>query len=67
MLPLVATLAIFRATLDSPSVVPQIKAQVTKAGDYLAKWLPTVVMLVDKSMPTVAALFDAILYFEGGR
>ena len=35
MLPIVATLAIFRAMLDSPSVVPKDKAQVTKASNYL--------------------------------
>ena len=36
MLPLVATLAIFKAILDIPSVAPNDKEQVTKAGDYLA-------------------------------
>ena len=56
MLPLVATLAIFKAMLDSPSVVQKDKAQVIETGDYLAKRLPTVAMLVGKSTPTVAAL-----------
>ena len=37
MLPLVATLAIFKATLYSNSVAPKDKEQVTKVGDYLAK------------------------------
>ena len=67
MLPLVATLAIFRAMLDSPSVAPKDKEQVTKAGDYLAKRLAIVAALVDKSMPAVAALYDTILHSEGGR
>ena len=29
-------------------------------SDYLAKWLAIIAMLVDKSMPVVAALFDTI-------
>ena len=41
--------------------------QVAEAGNYLAKWLATMAMLVDKSTPTVAALFDAILHGKGGR
>ena len=36
-------------------------------GDYLAKRLATIAALVDKSMPIVAALFDAIPRGEGGR
>ena len=36
-------------------------------GDYLAKWLATTAVLVDKSMPIAAALFDAIPRGEGGR
>ena len=67
MLPLVAKLAIFKTTLDSPSVAPKDKAQVTEAGHYFAKWLATVAMLVDKSTPTMAALYDAIPCGEGGR
>ena len=39
ILPLAATLAIFRATLDSPSVAPYTKVQVAEAGNYLAEWL----------------------------
>ena len=56
MLPLVAIMAIFQATLDSLSVVSKGKAQVTEAGDYLAKRLATMVVLVDKSTPTVGSL-----------
>ena len=56
MLPLVNTLAIFKATLDSDSMVLKDKKQVAKVGDYLAKLLATVVTLMDKSTPTVAAL-----------
>ena len=37
MLPLVATLAIFKATLDSISVAWNNKGQVAKAGNYLTK------------------------------
>ena len=33
MLPLAATLAIFKATLDSPSIAVKDKGQVTQAGD----------------------------------
>ena len=67
MLPLLATLAIFKATLDSLSVVLKDKAQVAEADNYLARELVTVAMLVDKSTPTVVALFDAIPHCEGGR
>ena len=59
MLPLVATLAIYRATLDSPSVAPPDKVQVAEAGDYLGKRLATMATLVDESTPAVAAFFDA--------
>ena len=37
ILSLVATLAIFKATLDSLSAAPIDKGQVIEAGDYLAK------------------------------
>ena len=58
MLPLAGTLALSsRLTLESPFVAPKDKAQVAKAGNYLAKQLATIAMLVDKSMPIVAALF----------
>ena len=67
MLPMVATLAIFKTILDSLSVVPKDKRQFTEAGDYLAEWLATVDTLVDKSMLTVAALYDTIPCREGGR
>ena len=67
MLPLAGMLAIFKATLESPFVAPKDKAQVTKVGDYLAKRLATIAALVDKSMPIVVALFDAIPRGEGGR
>ena len=60
MLPLVGTLTIFKATLESPFVAPKDKAQVTKVGNYLAEWLATIAVLVDKSTPIAAALFDAI-------
>ena len=36
-------------------------------GDYLAEWLATIATLVDKSMPIVATLFDAMPKGEGGR
>ena len=36
-------------------------------GNYLAEWLATIAVLVDKSMPIVAALFDAIPRGEGGK
>ena len=67
MLPLVAMLAIFRAMRDSPSKALKDKAQVAKAGDYLAERLASMAVLVDKSIPTVVALFDAIPYGKGGR
>ena len=41
--------------------------QVTEAGGYLAKQLATVAMLLDKSMPTLAAIFYTIPHGEGGR
>ena len=53
--------------LDSPFVAPKDKAQVAKVGDYLAKWLATTAVLVDKSTPIAAALFDAIPRGEGGK
>ena len=67
ILPLVVTLAIFRATLDSLCIVPYHMVQVTEVGDYLAEWLATMATLLDKSTPTVAALFDAIPSGKGGR
>ena len=67
MLHLVATLAIFKTTLDSPSVVLKDKEQVTKAGGYLAKWLATVAVLVDRSIPTVVSFYNAIPHGERGR
>ena len=67
MLPLVATPAIFRAMLDSPSIAPKDKVQATEAGDYLIKRLATMAILVDKSRPSVAALYDAIPCGEVGR
>ena len=36
-------------------------------GDYLAKWLATIAVLVDKSTPIAAALFDAFPRGEGGK
>ena len=67
MLLMAATLAIFKATLDNPFVAPKDKGQVAVAGDYPAKWLATVAMLVDKSTPTVAALYNTTPRGEGGR
>ena len=67
MLPLVATLAIFKATLDSTFVVLKDKEKVAKSGDYLAKRIATVAVLVDKSKPAVVALYDTILCGERGR
>ena len=67
ILPLVATLAVFKAMLDSNCMVPKEKEQVTKVADYLVKWLAIIAMLVDKSMPTVVALYDAFLCNERAR
>ena len=67
MLSLVAILAIYKATLDSPSVVMKDKAQVTDTGNYLAKKLATVASQVDKSTPTMVALYNAIPHGWGGR
>ena len=67
LLPLVVTFAIFKATLDGASLDPKDKNQVTKAYDYLSKRLVTILVLVDKSKPTVAALCDAIPCGKGGR
>ena len=67
MLSLAGMLTIFQVTLDSPFVAPKDKAQVAKAGGYLAEWLATIAALVDKSTPTVAALFDAIPRGKGGK
>ena len=41
--------------------------QISEVGDYLAKRLAAIAMLVDKSMPAVAALFYTILHGKGGR
>ena len=43
------------------------KVQVAEAGNYLAERLTTMAALVDKSTPTVVALFYAIPRGEGGR
>ena len=67
MLPLVVTLAIFKAMLDNLSVAPKDKRQVTEAGNYLAERLATIAMLMDKSTPAVVALYDTIPCGEGGR
>ena len=67
MLPLVATLAIFRAMLDSPFIVPKDKAQVAEVGDYLSKRLATIISLVDDRKPAVAAFFNTIPRGKGGR
>ena len=53
--------------LDDDSVVLKDKEQVTKAGEYLAKWLVTMAMLMDKRKPIVAALCDAIPHRKGGK
>ena len=53
--------------MDSNYVVPKDKEQVTKTDYYLAKWLATLVMLVDKNMLVVLDLNDTILRGEGGR
>ena len=65
--PQAATLAIFESTLDSISMAPKDKEQITEEGDYLAKMLMTVVTLVDKNTPTVVGLYDAILHIERVR
>ena len=67
MLPLAATLAIFKAMLYSPSVILKDKGQAAKAGDYLTKWLATVAMLVDMSTPAVVTLYDNIPLGKKGR
>ena len=66
-LPLVATLTIFKATLDSNSIVPKHKEKVTKVGNYFAKWLATIAALVDKNMPIVVSLYEAILCGQKDR
>ena len=67
MVPLVATLAVFKAMPESDSVALKDKEQVSKVGNYLAKCLATVATLVDKSMPTLVALYDTIPCGERGR
>ena len=67
MPPLAGMLAIFKATPECSFVAPKDKAQVAKVGNYLAEWLASIAALVDKSMPIVAALFDAIPRGERGR
>ena len=62
-----ATVTIFKAMLDSDSMVLRDKEQVTEGGSYLAKWLATVAALVVKSMPALVALYDAILHGKEGR
>ena len=64
MIPLGATLAIFKAPLNSLSAVPKDRKQVAKAGDKFAKWLATTATLVDKRTPTVVALCNAIQWGE---
>ena len=51
MLPLAGMLTIFKAKLESPFVAPKNKAQVAKAGNYLAKQLATIAVLVEKAHP----------------
>ena len=53
--------------LDSPFVALKDKAWVAEVGDYLAERLATIAALVDKSLPIVAALFDAITRGERGK
>ena len=60
MLPLVATLAVFKTTLDSHSVALKDNEQVTKAGNYLAKWIAT--MAAPGNNACRVALYDAILH-----
>ena len=67
MLPLGATLAIFKAMLDSPSVVLKDKGEVAEASGYLTKWSSIVATLVDKNMPVVVALYNAIPPGKGGK
>ena len=67
MVPLLATLAVFKATLNRNSVAAKNKEQVIKVGDYLAKQLATMATLVDKNTPTVVALCDTIPHGEGVR
>ena len=67
MLPLGATLVIFKATLDSLYVALKDNGQVSETGDYVTKQLATVSVLLDKSMPTLAALYQTISFGEGGR
>ena len=55
-------LAIFKAMLDSNSVDPKGKEQVTKANNYLAKRLVSVAVVLNKSTPKVAALYNIIPY-----
>ena len=62
-----ATLAIFKTTSGSQSIVPKIMGQAAKSGDYLAEWLGAVAMLVYKSLPTVVAVFDIIPNGEESR
>ena len=67
MLPLVATLEDLKTMLESNFMASKDKEQVTEAGDYHAKQLVTIVTLVDKTMPMVVALYDAILCTKAGR
>ena len=67
MLPLAAMLPIFKDMLDSESVAPKDKKQVSEAGKFFAKWLVTGAVLVDNSIPTIVAVYDAILHSEGDR
>ena len=66
MPPLATTLAIFKFTLDSGSVLLKHKEQVAKAVKYLAKWFTTMAKLMYQSTTAVVALYDTILHGEGG-
>ena len=70
MLSLVShTLAIFKATLDSPVCSAKEQwVQVSETGYYLVKWPATHgSALVDKSTPAVVALYDTIPHGKKGR
>ena len=60
-------MAIFKATLGNGSMAPKDKKQVNKTGNYLAQWLATTLVLVDKSTPTVAAPYNDVPHGKGAR
>ena len=62
MNPMVAILAIFKATLDKKPVVLKDKEQAAKDGDYIVNFLVTMAALVDKSKATLVSPYEAILY-----